>query len=102
MCRCSLIGRLAGDVYYPEGLFKVARFTVVTNRGLPNGGERADFHPCVLIGHKHMPRLENVKRGSLVYVSGPIERNKVNRDGQEVDEAVVMVKEIIPLGESTH
>ena len=99
MNKVILMGRLTRDpeVRYSQGANQtaVARFSLAVDRKFKREGEpEADFFNCTSFGKQAEFVERYLHKGTKVVLSGRIQNNNYNKDGQMVYAVQIMVEEI--------
>ena len=98
MNKIILIGRLTRDVEMRYGTNNnntaIARYTLAVNRPYKqNGGQEADFLPCIAFGKTAEFAEKYLAKGMRVAIEGRIQTGSyTNRDGQKVYTTDVVVE----------
>ena len=98
MNKIILIGRLTCDVEMRYGTNNnntaIARYTLAVNRPYKqNGGQEADFLPCIAFGKTAEFAEKYLAKGMRVAIEGRIQTGSyTNRDGQKVYTTDVVVE----------
>ena len=98
MNKIILIGRLTRDVEMRYGTNNnntaIARYTLAVNRPYKqNGGQEADFLPCIAFGRTAEFAEKYLAKGMRVAIEGRIQTGSyTNRDGQKVYTTDVVVE----------
>lgn len=98
MNKIILIGRLTRDVEMRYGTNNnntaIARYTLAVNRPYKqNGGQEADFLPCIAFGETAEFAEKYLAKGMRVAIEGRIQTGSyTNRDGQKVYTTDVVVE----------
>ena len=98
MNKIILIGRLTCDVEMRYGTNNnntaIARYTLAVNRPYKqNGGQEADFLPCIAFGRTAEFAEKYLAKGMRVAIEGRIQTGSyTNRDGQKVYTTDVVVE----------
>ena len=84
----TLVGRIVKelDLKYTSTGKAVARFTLAVNRDFKdsNGDTKADFPSCQVWGKTAEVMADNLRKGSLIDVTGRIETGSYEKNGQKI------------------
>ncbi|CZQ83770.1 Hypothetical protein Tpal_485 [Trichococcus palustris] len=91
-----LVGRVTKELdlrYTPAGK-AVARFNLAVNRDFKdaNGNSQADFPSCQVWGKTAEAMADNLRKGSLIDVTGRIQTGSYEKDGQKIYTTDVIVE----------
>ena len=91
-----LVGRITKELdlrYTPAGK-AVARFNLAVNRDFKdaNGDSQADFPSCQVWGKTAEVMADNLRKGSLISVTGRIQTGSYEKDGQRIYTTDVIVE----------
>ena len=91
-----LVGRVVKelDLKYIQSGKAVARFNLAVNRDFKdaNGDAQADFPPCQVWGKTAEVMADNLRKGSLISITGRIQTGSYDKDGQRVYTTEVVVE----------
>jgi single-strand DNA-binding protein len=83
-----LVGRIVKelDLKYIQSGKAVARFNLAVNRDFKdaNGDSQADFPSCQVWGETAEIMADNLRKGSLIDVTGRIQTGSYEKDGQRI------------------
>ena len=82
------------DVKYTQSGKAVARFNLAVNRDFKdaNGDSQADFPSCQVWGKTAEVMADNLRKGSLIDVTGRIQTGSYEKDGQRIYTTDVVVE----------
>ena len=91
-----LVGRITKELdlrYTPAGK-AVARFNLAVNRDFKdaNGEQQADFPNCQVWGKTAEVMADNLRKGSLISITGRIQTGSYDKDGQRIYTTDVVVE----------
>lgn len=91
-----LVGRITKELdlkYTPAGK-AVARFNLAVNRDFKdtNGDSQADFPSCQVWGKTAEVMADNLRKGSLIDITGRIQTGSYEKDGQRIYTTDVIVE----------
>ena len=91
-----LVGRVVKelDLKYIQSGKAVARFNLAVNRDFKdaNGDQQADFPSCQVWGKTAEVMADNLRKGSLISITGRIQTGSYDKDGQRVYTTDVVVE----------
>ncbi len=91
-----LVGRIVKelDLKYTQSGKAVARFNLAVNRDFKdaNGDSQADFPSCQVWGKTAEVMADNLRKGSLIDVTGRIQTGSYEKDGQRIYTTDVVVE----------
>ena len=91
-----LVGRVVKelDLKYTQSGKAVARFNLAVNRDFKdaNGDSQADFPSCQVWGKTAEVMADNLRKGSLIDVTGRIQTGSYEKDGQRIYTTDVVVE----------
>ena len=91
-----LVGRVVKelDLKYIQSGKAVARFNLAVNRDFKdaNGDQQADFPSCQVWGKTAEVMADNLRKGSLISITGRIQTGSYDKDGQRVYTTEVVVE----------
>ncbi len=83
-----LVGRVVKelDLKYIQSGKAVARFNLAVNRDFKdaNGDQQADFPSCQVWGKTAEVMADNLRKGSLISITGRIQTGSYDKDGQRI------------------
>lgn len=97
MNRISLIGRLCKDpeVRYANNGTTIASFNFAVDRRFKKEGQpEADFFKCVAFGKQAEFVEKYLKKGTKMFISGEMQNNDYEKDGQKVYGFQVVINEM--------
>lgn len=91
-----LVGRVVKelDLKYTQSGKAVARFNLAVNRDFKdaNGDAQADFPSCQVWGKTAEVMADNLRKGSLISITGRIQTGSYEKDGQRIYTTEVVVE----------
>ena len=91
-----LVGRVVKelDLKYIQSGKAVARFNLAVNRDFndANGDQQADFPSCQVWGKTAEVMADNLRKGSLIDITGRIQTGSYEKDGQRIYTTDVVVE----------
>lgn len=92
----TLVGRIVKelDLKYTSTGKAVARFTLAVNRDFKdaNGDTKADFPSCQVWGKTAEVMADNLRKGSLIDVTGRVETGSYEKNGQKIYTTDIVVE----------
>lgn len=89
------------DVRYSQGGMAVANFSIAVNRKFKRDGEPdADFFNCVSFGKTAEFIEKYFHKGSAILITGHLQNDEYEKDGQKVRITKIYVDEVDFMGES--
>ena len=91
-----LVGRVVKelDLKYTQSGKAVARFNLAVNRDFKdaNGDSQADFPSCQVWGKTAEVMADNLRKGSLIDITGRIQTGNYEKDGQRIYTTDIVVE----------